>query len=69
MLSISSGMTSNNPLLTLSPNGYYALSPSSPAIGAASSNYPSIPTFTGLNNDPSILKDFEGQNRPSALPL
>ena len=68
-ISITSGMTNDNPLLLLFLNGYYVLSPLSPAIGTASSSYPSIPTITGLNNDPSILKDFEGQIRPSAIPL
>jgi len=64
---IPSGMNNIDPLLTLSPNGYYVLSATSPAIGAASSSYPSILDLPTLANDSSLLKDFEGQDRPALI--
>jgi hypothetical protein len=64
---IPSGMNNVDPLLTLSPNGYYVLSATSPAIGAASSSYPSVLDLPTLANDSSLLKDFEGQDRPALI--
>ena len=66
-ITIPSGMNNIDPLLTLSPNGYYVLTSTSPAIGAASISYPSILNITTLANDPTLLKDFEGQDRPALL--
>ena len=63
-LSITSGIINTDPLLTLNSNGYYGLSSTSPAIGASSSNYPPILNIAGINNDPTILMDIEGQGRP-----
>ena len=63
-LTISSGMANTNPLLTLNANNYYGLSSGSPAIGASSASYPSILSLSGLNNDPTILFDIQGQGRP-----
>ncbi len=68
-LSISSGMNKINPLLVANIYNYYGLSKSSPAIGASSSNYPPILNIIGLNNDPNILLDIEGQSRPATLAL
>ena len=65
-LTISSGMRNIDPLLVLNASHYYGLSYSSPAIGGASSSYPSIISLSGLNNDPTILFDIEGQARPAS---
>jgi len=64
-ITISSGMTSANPLLTLNGDGFYGLSSTSPAINAASSSYPTILDITNIDDDPSILLDISKQSRPS----
>jgi poly(beta-D-mannuronate) lyase len=61
-----SGLTSADPLLLLNSSGYYGLSARSPAIGAASADYPAIPTFGGINSDPTLAFDLSGQNRPTS---
>lgn len=64
-ITISSGMTNANPLLTLNADGYYGLSASSPAINASSASYPTILDITNIDDDPSILLDINKQTRPS----
>ena len=68
-LTISSGMNNGNPLLTKNSSGYYSISTNSPAIKAASASYPAILSINGLNNDPTILYDIAGENRPSLATL
>jgi hypothetical protein len=58
-----SGLTSADPLLTLNSSGYYGLSAASPAIAGSSADYPSIPTFGGINSDPTLAFDLSGQSR------
>jgi len=64
-ISISTGMTSANPDLTLNSDGFYGLSSSSPAINASSTSYPTILDITNIDDDPSILLDINKQARPS----
>lgn len=68
-LSITSGMSKLDPLLTLNPAGYYGLSATSPAIGASSAGYPAVISLSGLNNDPNILLDITGKSHPSSATL
>ena len=64
-ISISSGMKNANPLCVLNSDGYYGLSASSPAIDASSPDYPSILDIADLDDDPAIMYDISGQNRPA----
>ena len=68
-LPITSGMNNINPLLVPNMYNYYGLSKSSSAIGTTSSIYPQILNIIGLNNDPNLLLDIEGQSRPATLTL
>ena len=68
-LTINTGMTSANPLLTYNANGFYMLSASSPAIDASSASYPTILDITGIDDDPSISKDIQGFSRPATVTL
>ena len=68
-LAIPNGMANLDPKLTLNPDGYFGLSSTSPAIGSASPEYPAILSLPGLNNDPNILLDIEGQSRPEPVTL
>ncbi len=63
-VSIPSGMTNANPLLTLNSKNYYSLSSSSPAINTASATYPAILDIANVDDDPSLLLDISGQPRP-----
>lgn len=55
----------------LAPNtqGFLGLAPGSPAIDAASSSYPAAYDIPGINDDPSLALDVEGQQRPSLANL
>jgi len=64
-ISIPSGMTNDDPELTLNSDGYYGLSSTSPCIDAGVS-IPAIQDFTGVDDDPSLLLDISGQTRPSS---
>lgn len=64
-ISIPSGMSNVDPLLTLNSDGYFGLSSSSPAINAASASYPAITNITNVDDDPTLLFDVSGQARPS----
>jgi len=64
-ITISSGMTSANPLLTLNADGFYGLSSTSPAINASGTSYPTILDIANIDDDPSILLDINKQTRPS----
>lgn len=66
-LTISTGMININPLLTLNADGYYGLTATSPAIAAASTNYPAILSLSGINNDQNLLLDIKENPRPSIL--
>jgi PKD repeat protein len=68
-ISIPSGMTSTNPQLVLNADGYYGLSSNSPAIDAASTNYPAILDIANVDDDPSLLLDISGQPRPASRAL
>jgi hypothetical protein len=68
-ISIPSGMTNANPLLITNGDGYKGLSASSPAIDAASSNYPSILDIAVVDDDPSLLFDGGGKSRPATITL
>jgi len=62
----SSGMTNDDPELTLNGDGYYGLSSTSPCIDAGVS-IPAIQNFANVDDDPSLLLDISGQTRsPSA---
>ena len=60
-ITISSGMTKVDPKLTLNSDGYYGLSSTSPAIGAASNEYPAILNIPGVD---TLLLDIKGLGRP-----
>lgn len=64
-LAIPSGMTNANPNLVLNADGYYALSPSGPAIDAASANYPAILDIAEVDDDPFVMRDISGRARPA----
>ncbi len=66
---ISTGMINTDPKLEKNADGYQGLSSSSPAIDAASANYPSILHITDIDDDPSIAMDISGQMRPSTVTL
>jgi hypothetical protein len=68
-ISIPSGMTNANPLLITNGDGYKGLSASSPAIDAASANYPAILDIAVINDDPSLLFDGGGKSRPATITL
>ena len=63
-ITIPSGMTNSDPLLTINSNNYFGLSSSSPAINTASATYPAILDIAILDDDPSLLFDISGQPRP-----
>lgn len=65
-ISIASGMTSADPLLVVNSDGYYGLSPASPAIDASNPNVPAILDVTNIDDDPFVLLDISGQARPAA---
>ena len=64
-----SGLTSADPKLVLSTDGYYGLSSTSPAIDAASTNYLPIIDIPGVDDDPALLLDLSGQPRPATIAL
>ena len=68
-ITITSGMTSNDPLLATNSDGYYGLSSNSPAIDASSSNYPAILHIPNIDDDSNLLYDVSGQSRPSLATL
>jgi poly(beta-D-mannuronate) lyase len=63
-VTIPSGMTNSDPLLTINSNNYFGLSSLSPAINTASENYPTILDIANVDDDPSLLFDISGQPRP-----
>jgi hypothetical protein len=65
-ITINSGMTSINPQLGLNTDGYYSLLSNSPAINSANSNYPSILDIPNIDDDPFLLFDIGGQQRPNS---
>lgn len=68
-ISIPSGMTNANPLLTTNGDGYKGLSASSPAIDAANSSYPSILDIAVIDDDPSLIFDAGGKSRAATITL
>jgi hypothetical protein len=60
-ISIPSGMTSADPKLALNSDGYYGLTASSPAIGAASAAYPAMLNLPGID---TLHLDIRGLARP-----
>jgi hypothetical protein len=64
-ITISSGVTNADPLLTINSDGYYGLSSTSPAINSASSSYPSILDITNIDDDSTLAFDISGQARPA----
>jgi len=66
-ISILPVMTNADPLLVTNADAYQGLSASSPAINAASSEYPPILDIANLNDDPGLLFDISGQARPSTV--
>ena len=68
-VSIPSGMTKVDPVLALNTDGFYGLTASSPAIDAASANYPAILNITNVDDDPALLLDISGQPRPALVTL
>ena len=68
-VSIPSGMTKVDPALALNTDGFYGLTASSPAIDAASANYPAILNIINVDDDPALLLDISGQPRPALVTL
>ncbi|MFM9825654.1 chondroitinase-B domain-containing protein, partial [Flavobacterium sp.] len=62
-ITIATGMTNVDPLLTLNSEGFYGLPSNSPAINAASSSYPSILDLANIDDDPTLISDISGQAR------
>ncbi len=60
-VSIPTGMTNSDPLLTLNADGYYGLSPLSPSIDASDANYPALLNIPGID---TLLLDIQGKTRP-----
>ncbi|MCX6309046.1 MAG: T9SS type A sorting domain-containing protein, partial [Bacteroidia bacterium] len=65
-ISIPSGMTNNDPLLTLNADGYYGLSASSPCIDASDGSYPPL---LNIPNIDTLLFDIQGKTRPASRTL
>ncbi len=68
-VSIPSGMTRFDPKLALNPDGFYGLTATSPAIDAASAGYPAIMDIANVDDDPALLLDISGQQRPASAIL
>jgi len=68
-ITIVSGMTNIDPMLIMNSDDYYGLSPSSPAIDASSSSYPTILDILNVDDDPDISLDISGQTRTETLSL
>jgi hypothetical protein len=62
-ISAKPGLTKIDPLLEKNTDGFYGLTAASPAISAASINYPAIMDIKGVDDDPFILLDVSGQSR------
>ena len=63
----SSGITQDNPELSLNAEGYYSLAATSPAINKSQAGYPALPIISGLDYDNEILLDLISSNRPSTI--
>ena len=63
-ITIPSGMTNIDPLLTKNSENYYGLSSLSPAINNSSITYPAILDIANIDDDPSLSFDISGQSRP-----
>jgi len=68
-MSTPSGIIKVDPELEVNTNGYFGLAPTSPAIDAAESGYPSLPNFSGLALDNQMIYDLVRQLRPSEINL
>lgn len=68
-ITIPSGMTNIDLQLAVNSNGYYGLSANSPAINAASANYPAILDIANIDDDPTMLLDIKGLARPASAIL
>ena len=68
-ITIPSGMTKADPKLVINSDGYYGLASNSPAIDAASSNYPPILNITNVDDDAALTLDISGQARPALATL
>lgn len=55
----------SDPGLTAGPNGFRTLVAGSPAIDAATTDYPAVRDIPGVDDDPAIALDVEGQARPA----
>jgi len=62
-ISASSGLINKDPLLEKNADGFYGLSELSPAIDAATEDYPSILDIANVDDDPFILQNISGQSR------
>jgi hypothetical protein len=62
------GVTAVDPKLQLN-NGYYRLSPGSPAINAAKPGYPALPMYPEMEIDHDITYDLIKQKRPGEIKL
>jgi len=54
-----------DPKLALNSSGFYGLTASSPAIDKSNANYPAILANANENNDPNLMLDIQGQERPA----
>ncbi len=68
-ITIASGMSNVNPLLTTNSDGYQGLSSTSPAINAASASYPTVLDVPVVDDDATIAFDISGQARPTTITL
>lgn len=62
-ISAKPGLTKIDPLLEMNADGFYGLSATSPAINAASLEYPVILDIKNIDDDPLVLMDINGQSR------
>lgn len=66
-VSISSGMNNTDPQLMNNTQG--SIASTSPAIDAASTNYPAILDIANIDDDPNLLLDINGKARPASVIL
>lgn len=64
----SNGISTLDPVLAANDDGFFGLSPVSPAIDAAESGYVLLPQFEGIDDiDSDIRFDLMGQSRPEII--
>ena len=63
----STGLSATDPQLTMNIEGFFQPDSNSSVIASASSGYPAIPLFPGMDYDHEIMLDLMKESRPSTL--